>query len=78
MGQQRFPGTSALFQPSRAKFGEVAVPRQMSLGMGLRDVPQLLASHVWLVKRDIVLHGQFTSSRRSDVSRQTEGSYPNG
>src|SRR5467141_420039 len=53
MRQQRLATSGALFKPCVAAAGKRAVPRKVTLGMSLGDIPELLAGHVGLVERNI-------------------------
>ena len=55
MGQQRLRGAGARFKPTRTFPSEESVASQVTIGMGLSDVPEFLARHVGLVEGNV--HG---------------------
>ena len=54
MGEQRLVCASARFQPVVAFFCEHAVAREVTIGMSLRDIPELATGHVGFVEGNIV------------------------
>ena len=54
--EKRLLGADALLEPGVALLRELPVTRQVPDGMGLGDVPELLAGHVGLVEWDV--HGR--------------------
>lgn len=61
VGEQGLMAAGLLLQPGVTLLGKVAIACQLTAGMGLGDVMELLASEVGLVKRN---HGLRANSRR--------------